>query len=140
MRRRFFTRCARGLVALLSGEPLSALESALAFAGGSFQAVVAGSFNAANFALAMSNVDEAGAPLGAAGAGLLVRAIETGLVSAMDALASAGVSVLLEAGAAASIVLSALVSASTLAGSAGTSAGGAATCGWPSVSVVSATT
>src|SRR3954463_6893115 len=124
MRRRFFSRCARGSVALLSGEPLSALESSLAFAGGSFQAVVAGSFNAANFALAMSNVDEAGAPLGAAGVGLLVRAIETGLVSAMDALASAGVSVLLEAGAAASVVVSVLASAS-----AGTSAGGAATCG-----------
>src|SRR3954454_16752830 len=127
MWRRFFTRCARGLVALLSGEPLSALESALAFAGGSFQAVVARLFNAANFALAMSNVDEAEAALGAAGVGLLVRAIETGLASAMDALASAGVSVLLEAGAAASVVVSAL--ASTLAGSAGTSAGAATTCG-----------
>ena len=125
MRRRFFTRCARGLVALLSGELLSALEPALAFAGGSFQAVVAGSFNAANFALAMSNVDEAEAPLGAAGVGLLVRAIETGLASAMDALASAGVSVLLEAGAAASVVVSALA----LAGSAGTSTEGATTCG-----------
>ena len=131
MRRRFFTRCARGLVALLSGELLlalaSALESALALAGGSFQAVVAGSFNAANFALAMSNLDEAEAPLGTAGVGLLVRAIETGLASAMDALASAGVSVLLEAGAAASVIVSALVSA--FAGSAGTSAGGATTCG-----------
>src|SRR6478752_428259 len=125
MRRRFFIRCARGLVALLSGELLSALESALAFAGGSFQAVVAGSFNAANFALAMSNVDEAEAPSGAAGVGLFVRAIETGLASAMDALASAGVSVLLEAGAAASVV----VSASALAGSAGTSTEGATTCG-----------
>src|SRR4051794_3981755 len=127
MRRRFFTRCARGLVALLSGKLPSALALALAlaFAGGSFQAVVAGSFNAANFARAMSNLDEAEAPLGTAG--LLVRAIETGLASAMDALPSAGVSVLLEAGIAGSVAVSALVSA--LAGSAGTSAGAATTCG-----------
>src|SRR6266702_1199522 len=106
MRRRFFTRCALGLAALLSGVPVSALTSALAFAGGSFQAVVAGSFSADTLAFAMSSADEAWAALLSAGVGSLAVMVGAGLASGMDAVVSAGVSVSVGVGAAASVVVS----------------------------------